>query len=88
MAEPVCNSPSDQEYWRSRLAAAEQDYHRLSDELQQVLRDQANCGLPPDRDPAVLAARERKTAARVEYLRILRIFTDLVLRGKVPPDAR
>jgi hypothetical protein len=32
------------------------------------------------------ASRKREREARAEYLRVLRIFGDLIMQGKVPPE--
>jgi hypothetical protein len=66
--------------WRKRLATAELAYRDSSLELRNALRGN------PESSPEVAEARERKSQARQEYLRILRIFTDLILRGKVPRE--
>ena len=31
--------------------------------------------------------RELKRAARAEFMRVLRIFRDLIMQGKIPPEA-
>ena len=65
-----------QEIWRKRLAAAELDFQQASVALKAALQEH---------DLALItAAREKKTRTRLEYLRVLRIFTDLVVRGKAP----
>ena len=64
----------EQEMWRKRLEEAERRYEHAAEELQTAV---AHGG-------AVAEARERKTLARAEYLRLLKIFSDLVLRGKAP----
>jgi hypothetical protein len=66
----------EQDLWRGRLADAESRYHNADADLQQL----TNSGARMD------AARNYKMQAREEYLRVLRIFTDLVLRGKSPED--
>jgi hypothetical protein len=67
---------AQQEIWRKRLAAAELDFQQASAALTAALEEH---------DLALIAAaRERKTRTRLEYLRVLRIFTDLVMRGKAP----
>jgi hypothetical protein len=64
------------EAWRKRLAEAEQQHNDAAARLE------AHAG-----DPALgEELRARKAAARAEYQRILRIFTNLVLRGKEPPE--
>jgi hypothetical protein len=65
---------AQQDLWRKRLADAETRYHEADGRLKDVT---ATGG----RTDGVCA---HKIAAREEYLRILRIFTDLVLRGKSP----
>jgi hypothetical protein len=69
---------AQQGIWRTRLEAAEKSY------------DEASVGLKAAlvQGSGVAEARARKVTARAEYLRVLRIFSDLVLRGKAPgPDA-
>lgn len=68
---------SDQEEWRRRLAEAESRYH----EAQREYAAARDLGLG---DEAIAKADERKRAARTEYHRILRIFSDMVVRGKRP----
>jgi len=63
--------------WRKRLVAAELAYKEASLELRMLQEKEAG-------SQEIAAARERTSQARLEYLRILRIFTDLVLRGKLP----
>ena len=74
--DPASSGLAQQEIWRKRLVAAELDFQQASIALTAALEEH---------DPAIVAAaRERKTRARLEYLRVLRIFTDLVMRGKPP----
>jgi hypothetical protein len=65
---------SQQEIWRKQLEAAELKYEEASAQLQAAL----------EQGYGVAEARQRKMLAQVEYLRILRIFSDLVLRGRDP----
>jgi len=65
---------AQQEIWRKRLEEAEAQYEAAAVDLRSALAQ--DCGVPE--------ARQRKLAARAEYLRLLRIFSDLVLRGKAP----
>jgi hypothetical protein len=67
-----------QEIWRKQLAEAENRYDDAAAHLEAALAE--GQGVPE--------ARERKMTARAEYLRLLRIFSDLVLRGKAPDVAR
>jgi hypothetical protein len=65
---------AEQELWRKRLAEAETRYHDADVDLQRLI----SAGERTE------GARTHKMAAREEYLRVLHIFTDLVLRGKSP----
>jgi hypothetical protein len=65
---------AEQDLWRNRLAEAESRYHEADTELRHL----STAGIRTD------SAHAYKIAAREEYLRVLRIFTDLVLRGKSP----
>ena len=76
--DPAPSDPAEEETWRKRLAAAELAFREAS-----LAFDAAGEKQPADAQE-IAAARERKAQARLEYLRILRIFTDLVLRGKLP----
>ena len=81
--DPARSRLAQQEIWRQRLRSAEAAYQAAAEELRLALL-RNNVAGAPDGSPDVDAARSRKAAARAEYLRILRIFTDLVLRGKSP----
>jgi hypothetical protein len=83
--DPAPSGLAPQEVWRNRLAAAETVFREAALQLKQAVQQQ---DLSPSSDEslrAVALAHERKHAARREYLRVLRIFTDIVLRGKAPP---
>jgi hypothetical protein len=67
----------DQEDWRKKLAEAETRYH-------EAVRDHAIAVDLRMGDDALAQAEERKRATRAEYHRILRIFSDMVVRGKRP----
>jgi len=73
--------------WRTRVEAARQRYkeaaanHRKTqDEWQQSFTPR------PDGQYAAKQAREHESATLHEYARVLKIFRDLVVRGKMPPS--
>ena len=79
--DPASSGLPQQEVWRKRLEAAELAFNAASLALATALQDQDRSGS----DATGLAGtRARKAKARTEYLRVLRIFTELVLRGKLP----
>lgn len=65
---------AQQELWRRRLVEAETQYSHAAAALQRAIAQHAG----------EAEARASKVVARAEYLRVLRIFSDLVLRGKAP----
>jgi hypothetical protein len=65
---------AEHETWRRQLEEAEKKYEEAALQLQAAIDD----------GRGVDEARQQKATARAEYLRLLRIFSDLVLRGKAP----
>jgi len=75
--------------WKARLEAAHERYDFAKAQLKETLSaQQAGLLIAPDGSVAVRDARLKESGARSEYMRVLRIFTDLVLRRKIPPPAR
>jgi predicted nucleic acid-binding Zn ribbon protein len=75
------------ECWRKRVEAARRQYDLTVTQFRKVLAEQKNWPLPaPDGSTAVRKARLQRSAALNEYMRTLRIFTDLTVYGKVPED--
>ncbi len=64
------------ELWRERLVTAHQQYEDAASALDRALATAA--GVPE--------ARARLTAARAEYLRMLRVFSDMVLGSRRHDD--
>jgi hypothetical protein len=76
-----------EEHWRNRLTSAEERLAKAVAESKRVLADfQEGSMVPPDGSLAVRNARLEESSSRKEYMRVLRIFTDLTLYGKVPLD--
>jgi hypothetical protein len=69
------DDPEEQEIWRTKLAQAEVRYAEAGASVAKAVA----------LNEGVADAAARKRAAREEYLRLLRIFSDLVMRGKSPP---
>jgi hypothetical protein len=65
---------TEQELWRNKLTDAETRYQEAEAKLQSLIAASERTE----------GARTHRIAAREEYLRVLGIFTDLVLRGKSP----
>jgi hypothetical protein len=87
MAEVLENRQEALEWWRSKLREAQAQHSSAVIKYQQVCRDynegffdSANGSL------ALQRAQREVSAALEEYMRVLKIFADLVLRGQPPPD--
>ena len=74
-----------QQVWRTRLTESRTSYDLSVAQCRDVLKEQKRFGMPaPDGSFAVRQAHLQESAARNEYMRVLQIFTDLVVRGKIP----
>lgn len=70
-----------EEDWRRRVERARERY------LAAVSRThEAEKELPPDRNRAREQAHLAEREALAQYLVVLRIFKDLVLKGRIPPE--
>jgi hypothetical protein len=71
--------------WRTRLDKAA-DRYNTAKKTYRLVADEDRQGLTPSPDGryAIRQARQEEAAARAEYIRVLRIFTDLILHGKIP----
>jgi hypothetical protein len=73
--------------WRARLENAFIQHRLASEDFQKALEEQArNLTLAPDGSHAVRVARQRESDTRKEYMRLLRLFSDLVMRDKIPEE--
>ena len=73
-----------QQVWRTRLTESRTSYDLSVAQCRKVLKEQ-KFGMPaPDGSFAVRQAHLQESAARNDYMRVLQIFTDLVVRGKIP----
>ena len=75
-----------EESWRQRLEEKLRRYHTASEEYRRLLREEADgqCPLP---DSPLACARRAESEALMEYSRVLRIFSDLTVHGKVPDES-
>jgi DNA-binding NarL/FixJ family response regulator len=85
MPAPVQERAQIEEFWRSQLQKAENHYAATVAASKRVLEQFGEGDLvPPDGSLAVRNAHVSEAAARDEYMRVLRIFTDFTLYGKIP----
>jgi hypothetical protein len=78
-----------QEEWRTRLEQARARYDQCTHEFQ-ATEAEVNAGWLPISDGAVVmqTARIRESTAQNEYLRVLRVFSALVLYGRMPDESK
>jgi hypothetical protein len=73
--------------WRERLQIARSNYDVAVAEFRKVSADLKQWPLPaPDGSAAFRQVRVAESAALNEYIRTLKIFTDLIVHGKTPED--
>ncbi len=71
--------------WRERLEESHVRYKAASQEYRRLLQQQEPDGSVPGAGSPLAIARQAESAALAEYSRILRIFADLTIHGKLPP---
>jgi hypothetical protein len=83
------SSPSRQELeeiWRQRVRQARLRYEDASAAFRSTWGEHFETRLSADPMHAIQQARKVESQALTEYVRVLKIFTELVLRGKAPRD--
>jgi hypothetical protein len=76
-----------EELWRLRLKNAESRYAHTREQLRNVLRTLPHGEIPsPDGSYAYQQALHAENIALLECTRVLRVFTDLVVHGKIPEE--
>jgi len=82
---PVISPQDVEELWRGRLAAAKAHYETAVARFRTASEDFRTHQAPsPDGGFGVHVAIAAESSARKEYMRVLRLFTDLVLYGRIP----
>jgi hypothetical protein len=75
-----------EDVWRERLREARLKYQEASKAFRATWGEHFEKGLTADPTLAIEQARNVETAALSEYMRVLRVFTDLIVHGKLPPE--
>ena len=76
-----------QELWRGRLADAKATYETAVSRFRTAAEDfRADQTPGSDGRVSVHLAISEESSARKEYMRVLRVFTDLLLNGKIPEE--
>jgi len=69
--------------WRARLDAARRDYENARLEASRAMEN-ISCDSSSQDIDALSAAQRKESAALDEYMRVLRIFHQLIMRGDKP----
>ena len=76
-----------EDLWRSRVETARARCNAASAQFNNVIEEfQKGVYAMPDGGLAISVARREESAAREEYMRVLRIFTDLLTKSKLPEE--
>jgi CheY-like chemotaxis protein len=71
--------------WRAHLEESQRQYQDASNSYRKMLAEQRD-GQPPRPDGPLARARQAESEALMEYARVLRLFTDLTIHGKLPEE--
>ena len=73
-----------EDYWRLRLEETQVRYGEAKEQYRKFLQAQPDGR--PQSPSALELARQAESQARVEFTRVLRIFTDLTVNGRMPEE--
>jgi hypothetical protein len=71
--------------WRLRLDEAHVHYRKATDQYRKSLQDQPDVRLH-NPNGALAVARQAESEALAEYARVLQVFTELTMNGKIPDE--
>jgi hypothetical protein len=71
--------------WRERLEETQARYQKATEQYRRLLQEQPR-GSSNDLDGPLVFARQQEAEALAEYTRVLRLFTDLTVKGKMPEE--
>jgi hypothetical protein len=75
-----------EDVWRERLREARLKYEEASGAFKATWGEHFESKLTADPTIGILQARNLESKALAEYMRVLEVFADLVVNGKLPPE--
>jgi hypothetical protein len=72
--------------WKGRLREAYLRYQEASDAFRAIWGEHFDPKLTVDGNLAIQQARKAESQALSKYARVLKIYADLVVRNKLPPE--
>ena len=82
---PILSQNQLQENWRLRTEECRASYTSATQKYRWLLEQEPD-GCPPSSNGTLALASQAQSDALAEYSRVLRIFTDLTIHGKLPDD--
>jgi hypothetical protein len=87
LSSPTLSRKELENVWMERLEDAQRRYRLAKTDCAKVAAERANRVMPsPDGEFALRQALRLETAALAEYKRVLKIFVDLTVNNKLPPQ--
>jgi hypothetical protein len=75
-----------EDVWRERLREARRKYEEAANAFKATWGEHFESRLTVDPTHAIEQARNVESRALSQYMRVLKVFTDLVVHGKLPPE--
>ena len=86
IAEPGAIRETMEDSWRVRLEETQARYKQATERRSQLPQEQPHGGSSGLNGRFALA-RQQESEALAEYTRVLRLFTDLTVKGKIPEES-
>lgn len=74
-----------EEAWRRQSEMARERYEQASSRYRKLLEEKPEGLIPRQNDPLTLA-RHAESEALAEYARVLKLFTELTVHGRIPEE--
>ena len=84
-AESGATRQTMEDSWRVRLEETQARYQKATEQYRRLLQERPH-GRSNDLDGALALARQQESEALAEYTRVIRLFTDLTVKGKMPEE--
>jgi hypothetical protein len=84
-AESGATRQTIEDSWRVRLEETQARYQKAAEQYRRLLQERPR-GSSNDLDGALALARQQESEALAEYTHVLRLFTDLTVKGKMPEE--
>jgi hypothetical protein len=80
------NKREMEDIWRERVREARDRYTQAAELFRATWDKHFDTQMNRDGVPAIQRAREAESRALAEYVRVMKIFANLVISGQIPPE--